>query len=215
MITPTLLDVAIITGLPPSGNTYLPTSQPSMTITYEDGKLTYKGFIGNNHDKQSDSVSDEEHMTFLWLWLSSFVFCLRSLQCPRSLLPLANMLHEGTSSASKEVPDVEKANFYPDNQGTQPISVAQTSQEAESLDRSVERFTDQVIENVADDARNPPETNIEKHNQKAQQTPELEAEKKSLPMTQKSSPARTNSTKQPIIQAPQVIIPREKEQNAL
>ena len=39
-------------------------------------------------------MSDVEHIAFLTLWLSRYVFCSRSLQVASSLIPLARDLHE-------------------------------------------------------------------------------------------------------------------------
>ncbi|WJX64668.1 hypothetical protein P8452_49418 [Trifolium repens] len=92
MMTPTLFDVAAITGLPPTGDVYDP-SRVSHTIEIEFNSKTYSKYIAEHHGE--GEVSDEEHVAFLALWLSQHVFCTKSLQVARSFIIMANQIHEG------------------------------------------------------------------------------------------------------------------------
>lgn len=51
------------------------------------------GYDIDHHVKDSDEVSDEEHISFLTLWLSYYVFYPGSMQIAKSFIPLAIQLH--------------------------------------------------------------------------------------------------------------------------
>ncbi|KAK2430056.1 serine/threonine-protein phosphatase 7 long form protein [Trifolium repens] len=98
MMTPTLFDVAAITGLRPTG----PTFDPKYTTSnhqFDFKVLSFSGFLKTFHDLSSDDVSHEEHIAFLTYWLSHFVLCTGSLQVVKRLVPLAIMLHQGLDVA--------------------------------------------------------------------------------------------------------------------
>ncbi|PNY13487.1 hypothetical protein L195_g014311 [Trifolium pratense] len=92
MMTPTLLDVAAITGLSPIGDTYDP-FKASDTIKFDFHNKSYSKYIMENQ-KTDDEVSAEEHVAFLILWLSQYVFCTQSLQVAKKYIPMAIQLHE-------------------------------------------------------------------------------------------------------------------------
>ncbi|XP_057434184.1 uncharacterized protein LOC130726879 [Lotus japonicus] len=96
MITPTLLDVAAIAGLRPTGSSFTFDRPVKKEIKLDYNHLTYKSFILRNHDKTSANVSDSEHVAFLLFWLSAFFLCSKSLQVPQKFVLLAQLLHEGT-----------------------------------------------------------------------------------------------------------------------
>jgi hypothetical protein len=73
MMTPTLFDIAAITGLPPTGDAYDP-SRVCNTIDFGFNSKTYSKYIAENQ-KDDAEVGDEEHVAFLTLWLSQHVFC--------------------------------------------------------------------------------------------------------------------------------------------
>jgi len=83
MLTPTLLDVAGLTGLKPIGYTFDPTDHDSK-ISFDFTRLVYGNFIIDHRVTTSAEVSDKEHIAFLTYWLSMYIFCSRSIQ-----------LHEG------------------------------------------------------------------------------------------------------------------------
>jgi hypothetical protein len=93
MMTPTLFDVAAITGLPPTGATYDPyNASKNFDVTMND--KTYAKYMAEHHldDKE---VSDDEHVAFLVLWLSKYVFCTKSLQVAVKFVNMAVQIHEG------------------------------------------------------------------------------------------------------------------------
>lgn len=95
MVTPTLFDMAAITGLKPTGYTYDPDVDSIYTIAFSTTRATYSTHISHYHDKDTEIVSDVEHIAFLALSLSLFVFCSKSLQVAKKYLTLANQLHAG------------------------------------------------------------------------------------------------------------------------
>lgn len=95
MITPTLFDLAAITGLKPNGHTYDPDIDFEDTIAFSTSRAAYSTHITHYHDKDTKIVSDVEHIAFLTLWLSHSVFCSKSLQVAKKYLTLANQLHAG------------------------------------------------------------------------------------------------------------------------
>ncbi|XP_057448031.1 uncharacterized protein LOC130739675 [Lotus japonicus] len=98
MITPTLLDVAAITGLWPIGDDYHSVPAAAKPISIPTDNISFGRFI-KDHYVENDEVSDAEHVAFLLYWLSAYVFCTKSLRTPAKLLPLANLLHEGRQLA--------------------------------------------------------------------------------------------------------------------
>ncbi|KAH1239999.1 hypothetical protein GmHk_08G024298 [Glycine max] len=94
MMTPTLLDVAALTGLRPSGETYDPTkSSDNIKLVYKEN--TFSKYIAEHKGSVEEEVSDEEHVAFLTLWLSHYVFCTKSLQVAKRFIPMAVQIHEG------------------------------------------------------------------------------------------------------------------------
>lgn len=93
MLTPTLFDVAAIIGLSPLGEVFDPTL--SIENTFSFSRASLQNYIEDHYNKDSVEVSDEEHITFLTLWLSYYVFCLGSLQIAKSYISLAIQIHEG------------------------------------------------------------------------------------------------------------------------
>ncbi|MCI41367.1 hypothetical protein A2U01_0062600, partial [Trifolium medium] len=94
MMTPTLLDVAAITGLKPTGGPYDPNNASkniSLTIT----KDAYSKYVAEQQGPEGEEVSDVEHVAFLTLWLSHFIFCSKSLQVAKKFVPMAIQIHEG------------------------------------------------------------------------------------------------------------------------
>ncbi|KAL5148570.1 hypothetical protein HKD37_13G035601 [Glycine soja] len=94
MMTPTLLDVAALTGLRPSGETYDPTnSSDNIKLVYKEN--TFSKYIAEHKGPVEEEVSDEEHVAFLTPWLSHYVFCTKSLQVAKRFIPMALQIHEG------------------------------------------------------------------------------------------------------------------------
>lgn len=95
MLTPTLLDVDAITGLPATGEAYDPDQE--CETQFSPYPTTYGPFMNKYFDKDTTEVSDTYHIAFLAFYLSQYVFCNRSLQVPRSFVIMAIQLHEGHS----------------------------------------------------------------------------------------------------------------------
>ncbi|QHO07710.1 uncharacterized protein DS421_14g466130 [Arachis hypogaea] len=97
MITPTLLDVAAITGLPPLREKILTTTKSTTGVKYaiDISSTTYQSFILNNRGQDEAPVSDDEHIAFLFYWLSGVIFCAWSIQVEVTYLPMAIMLAKG------------------------------------------------------------------------------------------------------------------------
>ncbi|GAU30389.1 hypothetical protein TSUD_58010 [Trifolium subterraneum] len=93
MMTPTLFDVAAITGLSPTGDTY----DPNLAGSKIEPKIRTKSYTKyiKEQNQLKGEVSDEEHVAFLALWLSQHVFCTRSLQVAKMFFSMAIQLHEG------------------------------------------------------------------------------------------------------------------------
>ncbi|KAK2446309.1 serine/threonine-protein phosphatase 7 long form protein [Trifolium repens] len=98
MMTPTLFDVAAITGLRPTGPTFDP-KYTTVNHHFDFKILSFSGFLKTFHDTSDEDVSFEEHIAFLTYWLSHFVLCTSSLQVVKRLVPLAIMLHQGLDVA--------------------------------------------------------------------------------------------------------------------
>ena len=95
MVTPTLFDVVVITGLKPTRYTYDPKIDSEDSIAFSTSRDAYSTHIAHYHDKDIETVSDVEHTAFLALWLSHCVFYSKSLQVAKKHLTLANQLHAG------------------------------------------------------------------------------------------------------------------------
>ncbi|WJX67184.1 hypothetical protein P8452_51676 [Trifolium repens] len=94
MLTPTLLDVAAITGLRPIGDHFDPTKTgDKVEVNFQEA--TFFKYIAEQMGKEGEEVSTEEHVAFLTLWLSHFVFCSKSLQVARMYIPIAQQINEG------------------------------------------------------------------------------------------------------------------------
>ncbi|KAK2420536.1 serine/threonine-protein phosphatase 7 long form protein [Trifolium repens] len=98
MMTPTLFDVAAITGLRPTGPTFDP-KYTTVNHHFDFKVLSFSGFLKTFHDTSDEDVSFEEHIAFLTYWLSHFVLCTSSLQVVKRLVPLAIMIHQGLDVA--------------------------------------------------------------------------------------------------------------------
>ena len=97
MITSTLLDIAAITGLKLTGRVFNHGDAYPISLKFDvgdSGKLAYNNFI-DYHAKTSGPVTPEEHVAFLTLRLSCFVFCSRSMQIAKQFLYLDTQLHQG------------------------------------------------------------------------------------------------------------------------
>lgn len=81
MVTPTLFDIVVITGIKPTRNTYDPDVESDDSIAFSTFRDAYSTHIAHYHDKDTDIVSDVEYIAFLTLWLSHCVFIRLNHAC--------------------------------------------------------------------------------------------------------------------------------------
>jgi hypothetical protein len=97
-MTPTLLDVVLITNLnisSPSPSTFrLPKVPFKLSPKTE---CTNWGPYLNQHIKTKGPVTEKEHTAFLNLWLEHFLFCCPSLAPTKNYLPLTYELAKGST----------------------------------------------------------------------------------------------------------------------
>ena len=86
------------TSLSPLGANILTNMEVSKGKRYpiDTSVLINLAFIANNMGRANDPVSDDEHVTFLFYWLNTMVFCSRLIQIKlAAFLPLAALLTKG------------------------------------------------------------------------------------------------------------------------
>ncbi|MCH80982.1 hypothetical protein A2U01_0001760, partial [Trifolium medium] len=83
-----------ITSLRPTGETYDP-AKASKNIVFDYNENTFSKYIIEKQGKEDEEVSDEEHIAFLTLWPSHYIFCSSSLQVAKRFIPMAIQIHEG------------------------------------------------------------------------------------------------------------------------
>lgn len=93
MLTPTLFNVVTITSLSPLGETFDPMLPTQATFLFI--RTILQNYIEDYHNKDYFKVFNEEHIAFLTLWLSYYVFYHGSLQITKSYISLAIQIHEG------------------------------------------------------------------------------------------------------------------------
>jgi hypothetical protein len=96
-MTPTLLDVAMITGLDissPSPSAFMLPKVPFKLSSKEE--CTNWGAYLRRHMKTKGPVTEKEHTAFLNFWLEHFIFCGPSLAPTKNYLSLAYELAKGT-----------------------------------------------------------------------------------------------------------------------
>lgn len=93
MITPTLFDIAVITALWPTGETFNLTLKHDIKPNFTFDHTSFRNYIKDHHEK-TEEVSDYEHIAFLTLQLSHFIFCSISLQVAKKFILLATQIHD-------------------------------------------------------------------------------------------------------------------------
>lgn len=83
-------DAAVISGLSPIGEDFLPNLTFAKSLKVNSSNMSYKAFIGNTM-RETEEISDEEHVAFLMCWISSFVFCCRSFVVATRIQTLAQL----------------------------------------------------------------------------------------------------------------------------
>lgn len=95
MLMPTLFGVATIAGLQLTGEVFDPFADTDNLIGFNSKQASFTNFINNHFDEATTEAFGKEHVAFLSLWLSHFIFCSSSLQVAKSFITLANQLHAG------------------------------------------------------------------------------------------------------------------------
>jgi hypothetical protein len=97
-MTPTLMDVVMITGLDsasPSPSAY---NLPDVPFRLSSkSECTNWGAYLSQHVKTKDLVTEREHTAFLNFWLEHFIFCGPSLAPTKNYLSLAYELAQGAT----------------------------------------------------------------------------------------------------------------------
>ena len=88
MVTPTLFDMASITGLRPTWETFNPTFMTKTKPKFSFTLPNYSNFIKYYYEDHHEEVSDHEDIVFLTFLLSHFVFYSNSLQVAKKFIPL-------------------------------------------------------------------------------------------------------------------------------
>jgi hypothetical protein len=97
-MTPTLMDVVMITGLDiasPSPSAYSLTEVP-FRLSSKSECTNWATYL-NQHVKTKGPVTEREHTAFLNFWLEHFIFCGPSLVPTKNYLSLAYELAKGAT----------------------------------------------------------------------------------------------------------------------
>ena len=81
LFTLTLLDVAAIIALKPTGETFdHDLCESDFFFDFDTDRAVFGNYIEDQHIQDKEGVSDEEHIAFLTFWLYLYDFCTRSIQ---------------------------------------------------------------------------------------------------------------------------------------
>jgi hypothetical protein len=98
LMTPTLMDVVMITGLDISSLSPSAYRLPEVPFRLSSkSKCTNWGAYLNQHVKTKGPVTEKEHIDFLNFWLEHFIFCGPSLAPTKNYLSLAYELAKGAT----------------------------------------------------------------------------------------------------------------------
>lgn len=92
---PNIIRCSWQTSLRPIGKMFYPFVDTSDIIGFNSKRVSFTNFIVDHFDEATNEVSDEEHMAFLSLRLSHFIFCSSFLKVAKSFVTLANQLRGG------------------------------------------------------------------------------------------------------------------------
>jgi hypothetical protein len=98
LMTPTLMDVVMITGLDIASSS--PSAYRLLEVSFKlssKSECTNCGAYLNQHVKTKGPVTEKEHTTFLNFWLEHFIFCSPSLAPTKNYLSLAYELAKGAT----------------------------------------------------------------------------------------------------------------------
>jgi hypothetical protein len=98
LMTPTLVDVVMITGLDIASPSPFAYSLPEVPFRLSSkSECTNWGAYLNQHVKTKGPVTEREHTAFLNFWLEYFIFCGPSLAPTKNYLSLAYELANGAT----------------------------------------------------------------------------------------------------------------------
>ncbi|KAL7172799.1 hypothetical protein ACSBR2_032301 [Camellia fascicularis] len=95
MISPTILDVAHLTGLPILGNPIHALLEPSKVTFTLNTDMCYTDFAKKYKGEPGSPVQDKERTAFYLLWLCEFVFCVPRYKITKEYLPFALCMQDG------------------------------------------------------------------------------------------------------------------------
>lgn len=95
ILTPTLFNVAAITGFHPDGDRFYPNEKDEDNIECDNNRAGFTRYIEDYHVTDTSEAFAEEYIAFLALWLFRCVLCCRSLKVAKRYITLANQPHEG------------------------------------------------------------------------------------------------------------------------
>ena len=95
MISPTILDVAHLTGLPILGNPIHALLEPPKVTFTLNTDMCYTDFAKKYQGKPGSPVDDKERTAFYLLWLCEFLFCVPGYKITKEYLPLALCMQDG------------------------------------------------------------------------------------------------------------------------
>lgn len=95
MVTLTLFDVAAIISLRPTSEVFEPFVDTNDIIGFNLKWDRFSNFINDHFSEATTEVSNEENVSFLYLWLTPFIFSSSSLQVGKYYVTLSNRLHAG------------------------------------------------------------------------------------------------------------------------
>ncbi|KAL7171605.1 hypothetical protein ACSBR2_036296 [Camellia fascicularis] len=99
MISPTVHDVAHLTGLPILGLEISALLEPIKVPFTLQIDLSYTEFTKKYKGKLSSVVTDQERAVFYLIWLCQFLFCVPRYKITKEYLPLALRLQDGQAMA--------------------------------------------------------------------------------------------------------------------
>lgn len=98
MISPTILDVVHLTGLPVVGQHISALLTPQNVDFNIATNISYGSFM-KKYQKFGLEPTDEERIAFYLLWLCQFFFCIPSFKVTKEYLSLATGIQEGAELA--------------------------------------------------------------------------------------------------------------------
>ncbi|KAL7169062.1 hypothetical protein ACSBR2_034152 [Camellia fascicularis] len=99
MISPTILDVAHLTGLSILGLEVSALLEPMKVPFTLQTDMGYTDFTKNYKGKPGSAVTDQERAAFYPIWLCQFLFCVPGFKITKEYLPPTLRLQDGQAMA--------------------------------------------------------------------------------------------------------------------